>query len=194
METERFEALIDAILAIIITIIVMEIPLPETTTWTALIKLYPQFIAYTLSFIICFNVWNFHHNLFAITNKINSTITWTSAISMMIIGLLPHATTMLATNLNSFTAQAFFGAIFFITNIIFYIVDILLIKEDPANIALRVLRKNTKQNMIFITILYTIGFIIGYLAYPPTIMIMCILSITLGLLPQKTKQKLKLPT
>jgi uncharacterized membrane protein len=64
METERFEALIDAILAIIITLIVMEIPLPETTGLNSLLELTPQFIEYALSFIICFNVWNYHHNLF----------------------------------------------------------------------------------------------------------------------------------
>ncbi|RAP53569.1 MAG: hypothetical protein BZ138_00455 [Methanosphaera sp. rholeuAM270] len=193
METERFEALIDAILAIIITIIVMEIPLPQTTTLPALLKLYPDFIAYTISFIICFDVWNYHHNLFAIANKLDSTITWTSAISMMIIGLLPHATIMLATNFHSFTAQAMFGFIFFLTNINFYLVDILLIKKDKANIALKVLLENTKQNTIFTTILYIIGYIIGYLYYPPTIMIMCIIAITIGFIPKKTKKKLKLP-
>ena len=47
METSRFEALIDAILAIIITIIVMEIPLPETTNLSSLLALYPEFISYT---------------------------------------------------------------------------------------------------------------------------------------------------
>lgn len=193
MQTERFEALVDAILAIIITIIVMEIPLPATPTWTSLLELHPEFIAYTLSFLICFNLWNYHHTLFDIVNKLDSTITWASAISMMIIGLLPHATTMLATNMNSFTAQAMFGLIFVLTNINFYIVDQLLIRKDPANIALRLKLKNTKQNMIFTTILYTIGYIIGYLYYPPTIMIMCLLSIIISFLPQKIKRKLKIP-
>ncbi|WP_323736092.1 TMEM175 family protein [Methanosphaera sp. ISO3-F5] len=193
MQTERFEALIDAILAIIITIIVMEIPLPATPTWTSLLELNPEFIAYTTSFLICFNLWNYHHTLFNVVNKLDSTITWASAISMMIIGLLPHATTMLSTNMNSFTAQAMFGLIFFLTNINFYIVDQLLIRKDPANIALRLKLKNTKQNMIFTTILYTIGYIIAYTYYPPAIMITCLLSIILSFLPQKTKNKIKLP-
>ena len=55
METERFEALIDAILAIIITIIVLEIPLASNGTWQALLDIKYEFIIYAISFMICFN-------------------------------------------------------------------------------------------------------------------------------------------
>ena len=54
MESERFEALIDAILAIIITIIVLEIPTPANGSWQALGELHLEFIVYLISFIVCF--------------------------------------------------------------------------------------------------------------------------------------------
>lgn len=180
VETERFEALIDAILAIIITIIVMEIPLPEITSLVSFIKLYPEIIAYTLSFIICFDVWLYHHNLFNLVNKLNSTITWTSSISMMIIGLLPHVTTMISLNFYSFTAQAMFGLIFFLTNLNFYIVDKLLIRIDRANIALKIALNIRRKITIYACIIQIIGFIVGYLVYPPFILVTCILSILLN--------------
>ena len=69
METERFEALIDAILAIIITIIVLEIPLASTGSWEALFELKYEFIIYAISFIVCFNFWNFNNNLFSLSIK-----------------------------------------------------------------------------------------------------------------------------
>ena len=53
MESERFEALIDAILAIIITIIVLEIPTPANGSWQALGELHLEFIVYLISFIVC---------------------------------------------------------------------------------------------------------------------------------------------
>ena len=62
METERFEALIDAILAIIITIIVLEIPLASNGSWQALLDIKYEFIIYAISFMICFNFWNFNNN------------------------------------------------------------------------------------------------------------------------------------
>ena len=58
METERFEALIDAILAIIITIIVLELPLPSAGTWAALYEIRYEFLIYAISFVVCFNFWN----------------------------------------------------------------------------------------------------------------------------------------
>lgn len=181
MQTERFEALIDAILAIIITIIVMEIPLPETTSFYSLIELSPEFISYALSFVLCFNVWNYHHNLFNVVNKLNSTITWTNSIGIMIIGLLPHVTTMMSLNFYSFTAQFMFGLIFFLTNINFYITDELLVRYDRANIALILLLKDRKTLTAVTSALQIIGFIIGYLLYPPAIFITCLLSTILSL-------------
>lgn len=192
METERFEALIDAILAIIITLIVMEIPLPQDTTIYALLELYPEFIAYALSFIVCFNVWNYHHNLFNVVNKLDSTITWTSGLSMMFVGLLPHATTMVAEHFYSFTAQAMFGIIFFITNIFVYVVAFLLIHADKANIALILMLDNVKKDTLLTSIIYIIGFILGYYIYPPIIMITCMLSITYNFIPKHFKDKIKI--
>ncbi|MBQ6443967.1 MAG: DUF1211 domain-containing protein [Methanosphaera sp.] len=190
METERFEALIDAILAIIITIIVMEIPLPETTSLSSLFDLSPQFLSYALSFVICFNVWNYHHNLFSIVNKLNSSITWTGSIAIMIVGLLPHVTTMISTDFYSFTAQAMFGLVFLLTNINFYVADLLLIRFDKANIALRLALKDRKKITIIGFLLQVVGFIIGYLFYPPAIFVGCVLSVAVSLSWPKIKEYL----
>ncbi|MBE6494064.1 MAG: DUF1211 domain-containing protein [Methanosphaera stadtmanae] len=176
METERFEALMDAIIAIIITLIVMEFPFPKTTTIPSLLELYPQFVSYTLSFIICYNFWNYHHNIFGVLNKINSRITWMSAISIMVMGLLPHLTIMVSENFHSFTAQALFGLIFIITNINVYIVNYLLLSADKGNIALHVMLKNYKKDTVGTTVLFIIGYIIGYFLYPPAIMLFCLLT------------------
>ena len=193
METERFEALIDAILAIIITIIVMEIPLPETTSLTSLIKLSLDFIAYALSFVICFNVWNYHHKLFNMVNKLNSTVTWSSAITIMFVGLLPHVTTMIATNFNSFTAQAMFGLIFLITCVNSFVVDELLIKVDPANIALKLALVNRKKKTVITVLVFILCYIIGYFVYPPTILIACVLAILINYMPKDMLCKINLP-
>lgn len=177
VETERFEALIDAILAIIITMIVMEFPLPAEPTVGALLELYPDFIAYILSFMLCFSIWIYHHNLFNIVNRLNSTITWTCGIIMIFVGLLPHVTMMLSTNFYSFMPQAMFGLIFMISNILTYLMEILIYNEDKANIALALAIENRKTVTIICFIIQVISFIIGYLYYPPMIIIGCLLAI-----------------
>ena len=193
METERFEALIDAILAIIITIIVMEIPLPATTSIYSLLALYPDFITYTLSFVICFEVWSYHHNLFNVVNRLNSTITWSSGMMMMFVALLPHVTTMISTNFYSFTAQAMFGLLFFIININSFIVEELLIQTDKANIALRLTLQNRKKITFLAIVVFIVGYIMGYFVYAPSILVACVIVVLLNYLPNNIIKKIKLP-
>lgn len=188
METERFEALIDAIIAIIITLIVMEFPFPQTTTFSSLLELYPEFISYTISFIICFNFWNYHHNIFGVLNKLNSRITWMSAISIMVIGLLPYLTVMVSENFYSFTAQALFGLIFIVTNINVYIVNYLLLSIDKGNIALQVMLNNYKKDAVWTMVLFIVGYIIGYFFYPPAIMVFCLLTIIIRIFASMIKR------
>ena len=87
-DTERFEALIDAIIAIIITIIVLEIPTAVNGDLASLLELKLEFLAYAISFIVCFNAWNFTYNLFSIVNKINYKVIWSISASLFFLLLL----------------------------------------------------------------------------------------------------------
>ena len=84
METERFEALIDAILAIIITLIVLEFNLPNSPSFTALFELKTEFFEYFISFFVIYNIWNSHHNLFIRINKLTDSVVWVSLIQIFI--------------------------------------------------------------------------------------------------------------
>ena len=175
METERFEALIDAILAIIITIIVLEIPLASTGSWESLFELKYEFIIYALSFIVCFNFWNFNNNLYGIVNKIDYKIIWSTGISLFIFSLLPYLTMFVSNNFYEFIPQAMYGLCFIITAIMSMITSKFLKESDPANIALQMA---LESNGIFYTtiILVLIGMVIGYFVYPPAIIIACFVS------------------
>ena len=176
METERFEALIDAILAIIITIIVLEIPLASTGSWESLFELRYEFLIYAISFIVCFNFWNFNNNLFSIVNKIDAKVIWTMGVTLFVFSLLPYLTTFVAENINVFFPQFLYGLSYIATAILSKLISKFLRESDPGNIALQLA---LEKNYIFaITIvLVIIGMIIGYLAYPPVIIICCLLSI-----------------
>ena len=176
METERFEALIDAILAIIITIIVLEIPIASTGSWESLFELRYEFLIYAISFIVCFNFWNFNNNLFSIVNKIDAKVIWTMGVTLFVFSLLPYLTTFVAENINVFFPQFLYGLSYIATAILSKLISKFLRESDPGNIALQLA---LEKNYIFaITIvLVIIGMIIGYLAYPPVIIICCLLSI-----------------
>ena len=184
METERFEALIDAILAIIITIIVLEIPLASAGTWESLFGLKYEFIIYAISFIVCFNFWNFNNNLFSIVNKIDYKVIWTMGITLFIFSLLPYLTTFVAENFYVFFPQFLYGLSFIATALLSKLISKFLKDSDPANIALQLVLQ--KDYIFLMTIvLVIIGMIIGYLAYPPAVIICCLLSIvTMWIIPK----------
>ena len=179
METERFEALIDAILAIIITIIVLEIPLASYGTWESLFELKYEFIIYALSFIVCFNFWNFNNNLYELVNRINPNVIWSTGITLFIFSLLPYLTMFVSTNFYVFFPQALYGLSFIATAIMSMITSRALKESDPANIALQLA---LESNSIFIAtiVLVLIGIVIGYFAYPPAIIISCFVSMIIG--------------
>ncbi len=176
METERFEALIDAILAIIITIIVLEIPLASNGSWEALFEIKYEFLIYAISFMVCFNFWNYNNNIFSIVNKIDSKVIWTMGITLFIFSLLPYLTTFVAENFYIFFPQFLYGLCFIVTAILSKLISKFLKESDPANIALQlVLEKNYIFTMTIVLVI--VGMIIGYFAYPPAIIICCLLSI-----------------
>ena len=189
METERFEALIDAILAIIITIIDLEIPLAPPGTWGALFELRYEFIIYAISFLVCFNFWNVNNNIFSLVNKIDPKVIWTMGFTLLIFSLLPYLTTFVAENFYEFFPQFMYGLSFLITAFLSELISHFLIKSDPGNIALRLKLGNSK--IVLQTIVLVIaGMIIGYLFYPPAILICCLLSIVLPWILPKIKNLL----
>jgi len=162
METERFEALIDAILAIIITIIVLEIPLASAGNWESLFELRYEFIIYAVSFIVCFNFWNYNNNLFSIVNKIDYKVIWTMGVTLFVFSLLPYFTTFVGENFYVFFPQFMYGLCFIITAILSMLISKFLKECDPANIALQ-LTLNNHYPLYGTIILVIIGMIIAYL-------------------------------
>ena len=175
-DTERFEALIDAIIAIIITVIVLEIPTATSGDLSALLELRLEFIAYAVSFIVCFNVWNFTYNLFSIVHRINYRSIWAIAMGLFFLSLIPYLTTFVSRNFHYFVPQCLYGIDFIIINICSFVATYEMKKIDKSNKFLQEAFQN--YNTIFLNTLFTVIFIIvGYFTYPQIIIISCIFSI-----------------
>ena len=92
MSKGRLEAFSDGVLAIIITIMVLELPNPEGTTFSALKPLAPKIIAYILSFIYVGIYWNNHHHMFQAIHKVNGKILWANLFLLFCLSLIPFTT------------------------------------------------------------------------------------------------------
>lgn len=189
MQTNRFETFLDAILAIIITVLVLKIPQPASPTFQAVFELQTIYIAYFISFLILFNIWYSNHNLFQIVDEINNDAVWIYGIMTFVISLLPYFTVWLANNVNSIPAETMFGLIFIITHILNTLANYAIYKSNPYNEKLKEL--NQRQYITnFPLIVIIIGFILTYTIYKPGIYITCLISVFLWILiDRKTRRK-----
>ncbi len=92
MTKGRLEAFSDGVLAIIITIMVLELRPPEGTTLEALKPLIPVFISYVLSFAVVGIYWNNHHHLFQAVRVVNGRVLWANLLLLFSLSLLPFGT------------------------------------------------------------------------------------------------------
>lgn len=174
--SERFEALFDAIVAIVLTVLVLEITMASNGSWQALFDLKIEFVAYVISFIVCFNYWIHNNHLFSIVNKIDTKVIWLIGASMFVLSLIPYLSVFVSHNFYSFVPQACYGLDFIVVAILSVFISNALKNVDRGNVALMLALKN---NWAFIsTIIFVgIGMLIGYFFYPPAIIVSCLLSI-----------------
>ena len=89
MSTQRLEAFSDGVIAIIITIMVLELKVPHDPTWPALGGLLPVFLSYVLSFVYVGIYWNNHHHLLHLTRRVNGGILWANLHLLFWLSLVP---------------------------------------------------------------------------------------------------------
>jgi uncharacterized membrane protein len=96
METGRLEAFSDGVLAIIITIMVLELKAPHEGDWSAVWHLAPEFLSYVLSFIYVGIYWNNHHHLLKAAHRVNGGILWANLHLLFWLSLIPFTTAWMA--------------------------------------------------------------------------------------------------
>ena len=98
MDTRRLEAFSDGVLAIIITIMVLELKAPHDATLTALRMLWPVFFSYVLSFVYVGIYWNNHHHMLHVTQRVTGGILWANLHLLFWLSLLPFSTGWMGEN------------------------------------------------------------------------------------------------
>src|SRR5438477_8061982 len=98
MKTNRIEAFSDGVMAILITIMVLELKAPHDPTPASLARMWPTFFAYVLSFIIIAIYWVNHHHLIHLVNRVDSVVLWGNINLIFWISLIPWVTVYLGDN------------------------------------------------------------------------------------------------
>ncbi|MBO7158971.1 TMEM175 family protein [Methanobrevibacter sp.] len=160
MNSEKLEAFVDAVLAIILTVIVLELPQPETITFAGFWALKTNFFAYLTSFIVVLTNWYFFHIIFEIIKKIDGKVIAMTGLVVFVMSLLPYFTLLISNNFTNINAQLCY-CIFFIVIELAYDVLFWMIINIEHNSDLKQLL-NLKRTGLHL-LLYAIGIILGYL-------------------------------
>lgn len=137
MNKGRLEAFSDGVLAIIITIMVLEMKAPDETTLKALVPVLPVFFSYVLSFAYVAIYWVNHHHLFQATRSISTAVLWANMHLLFWLSLIPFVTSWLGENHLEPVPVAFYGGVLFMSAVAFRILEHSLIRshDDKAPIA-----------------------------------------------------------
>ena len=95
MEKGRLEAFTDGVIAVVITVMVLELHVPAAATWAALLEDGTVFLSYMLSFVYVGIYWNNHHHLFQLVRRVNGAVLWTNLFFLFCLSLFPFSTAWL---------------------------------------------------------------------------------------------------
>lgn len=163
MTKTRLEAFSDAVIAIIITIMVLELKVPHDTGFDALVKLWPVFLSYAISFLILGIYWGNHHHLIHTIKEAKGDILWANLHLLFWLSLIPFATAWMGENHFAKNTVAAYALLADICGVAYFILLMVIRDRNRDNTALlEVLRKQSRKGMLS-CIIYTTAFGIAFI-------------------------------
>ena len=137
MRTSRLEAFSDGVIAILITIMVLDLRIPHGTGWDALAPQWPVFLSYVLSFLHLGIYWNNHHHMFQMVERVTGAILWANLNLLFWLSLLPFATGWMGENQFARLPTAAYGCVLLAAAISYTILQVTIVRRPDAGARLK---------------------------------------------------------
>jgi uncharacterized membrane protein len=133
MGKDRLAAFSDGVIAIIITIMVLELKLPQGADWGVLVAAGPSFLSYVLSFVYVAIYWNNHHHLLHTVHRVDGVILWANSHLLFWLSLVPTATAWLGGNFLAPIPTAVYGGILLMPAIAYFLLQKAIMRKNVAH-------------------------------------------------------------
>ena len=191
MKKDRLIALTDAVLAIIMTILILELEKPETPSLQAFWELRNNFFAYFLSFFWLGSLWMALNTLWEKVERISSEVVWANLYLLFFVSFMPYATGLVSSHFENYTAQLFYGSVVIVSTIINWYLHKVLAKPNQDQVELLKETETYRKLLIPDILIKCVGFILALIIYPP-IMMYSVLAAAAYIITLKTiKEKKK---
>jgi uncharacterized membrane protein len=148
MGTGRLEAFSDGVLAIIITIMVLELRVPHGTDLPALRPLLPVLLSYVLSFVYLGIYWNNHHHMLHVTRRVTGAILWANLHLLFWLSLVPFVTAWMGENHFASTPTALYGVVLLMAAFAYLILQRQILRaEGPHSLLARAMGRDIKGKL-----------------------------------------------
>jgi uncharacterized membrane protein len=156
MNTSRIEAFSDGVIAIIITIMVLELKVPHGTDLAALVPMIPQFMGYVLSFMYVGIYWNNHHHLLHATKQISGSILWANLNLLFWLSLIPFVTAWMGENHFTKWPVVLYGVVLMLAALAYWLLQRTIIAvQGPHSLLRRAVGQDWKGKIS--PVLYALG-------------------------------------
>ncbi len=158
MEKDRLLAFSDGVVAIIITIMVLELKVPHGAGWEDLASVLPVFLSYVLSFVYVAIYWNNHHHLLYTVGRVDGLILWANTHLLFWLSLIPFATAWMGENHFAKLPTAVYGVALLMPAIAYYLLEkAILRREGKASTLAKALGRDIKGKISPILYMAAIG-------------------------------------
>src|ERR1700739_3425651 len=145
MGKDRLAAFSDGVIAIIITIMVLELKVPHGADWAALRAVAPNFVAYVLSFVYLAIYWNNHHHLLHTVTRVDGLILWANSHLLFWLSLVPAATGWMGENFLAPLPTAVYGVVLLMPAIAYHLLQMAIVhKQGQQSVLANALSKDLK--------------------------------------------------
>ncbi|MDE2578824.1 MAG: DUF1211 domain-containing protein [Hyphomicrobiales bacterium] len=188
MEKERLTAFSDGVIAIVITIMVLELKAPHGDSWADLARLTPTFLGYVLSFLYVAIYWNNHHHLLSTVTRVNGSILWANMHLLFWLSLVPFSTAWLDENHFAPLPTAVYGVSLLMPAIAYFMLQKTIMRAQGEGSLLRkALGADLKSKGSLL--LYIIGVALAFVA-PAISLALYVLVALWWLVPDRRIEKL----
>jgi len=143
----------DGVIAILITIMVLELKAPQGATLSALRGTVPSLLTYVMSFLFLGTYWNSHHHMLHLTERVNGVVLWANLHLLFWLSLIPFATSWMAASDLAAAPTAFYGVVMSLAAISFTILKVAVIAAQGSNTALARAVGSDRRSKISIVLL-----------------------------------------
>jgi uncharacterized membrane protein len=164
VKTGRLEAFSDGVIAVIITIMVLELKVPRVGTPEALLTVAPSLLIYGLSFAVVAIFWVNHHHLMEKARRADAALLWSNNLLLFWMSLIPFATGYLGEYCHAPLALAVYGAVFVFTSSSYLLFQVVLSRQDSDDASRQLEFKRLNRKATFSIVCYVASVVLAFVS------------------------------